>query len=520
LSTLIHLKEPTLRFCHGQHLAHPKDGLTLFGPYTQIPGSLRFGVIGTTEGIALFGRWTARIARYIPAYKGAKFRTKKESEHNKLAHQYYPGFQSAFRILWNDQPEIVCEVPEDSLAEALRIHERHTRVAAVVKTYAKRLTRLHYQSEQKPDLWFVVIPRDVFLYCRPRSDAPKDYLPGTKAEDAAQWDLFVEKEDADSFADEYREALTFKPDFHNQLKARLLKHQIITQILQHDTLEACLRSPDEPLRDVQDPATTSWNVTTSIYYKTRRRPWILSDPREGVCYMGLVFKRLNQNAGGKNACCGAQMFLEDGIGMVFKGALGPWYSEDTRECHLDSAEAGKLLETALKSYADSHDGKPPDEIFVHGSVRFNDAEWQGFSEAAAKRGTRVTGVRIRKLYDGIKLYRRGTMPVLRGTAMIVSPRKAFLWTSGFTPRLNTYPGWNAPNPLDIEICNGDADIETVLRDIMRLTKLNYNNCNFADGLPITLKFASKVGDILTTLPSGEGEGDEEDRTPLPFWHYI
>ena len=94
-------------------------------------------------------------------------------------------------------------------------------------------------------------------------------------------------------------------------------------------------------------------------------------------------------------------------------------------------------------------------------------------------------------------------------------------TAGFTPRLNTYPGWNVPNPLDIELCHGDAKIETVLRDIMRLTKLNYNSCNFADGLPITLKFASKVGDILTTLPLEEG-GDEEDRNPkpLPFWHYI
>jgi len=60
-------------------------------------------------------------------------------------------------------------------------------------------------------------------------------------------------------------------------------------------------------------------------------------------------------------------------------------------------------------------------------------------------------------------------------------------------------------------------------NILRLSKLNYNSCKFADGYPITLKFASKVGDILTTLPPGEGEaeGDDADEyTPLPFWHYI
>ena len=41
--------------------------------------------------------------------------------------------------------------------------------------------------------------------------------------------------------------------------------------------------------------------------------------------------------------------------------------------------------------------------------------------------------------------------------------------------------------------------------------------------PITLKFAGKVGDILTTLPP-EGKDGEDDRQeeykPLPFWHYI
>jgi hypothetical protein len=173
----------------------------------------------------------------------------------------------------------------------------------------------------------------------------------------------------------------------------------------------------------------------------------------------------------------------------------------------------------VSSYADEHGRRPPAEIFIHGMVRFNEAEWAGFSEVAEKHGVRITGVRIRRIYNDIRLFRRGTRPVLRGTALKISERKAFLWTTGFVPRLNTYPGWNVPNPLDIEVCNGEADIETVLKDIMRLTKLNYNNCTFADGLPITLKFASKVGDILTTLPSDDKD-TEENHKPLPFWHYI
>jgi len=36
----------------------------------------------------------------------------------------------------------------------------------------------------------------------------------------------------------------------------------------------------------------------------------------------------------------------------------------------------------------------------------------------------------------------------------------------------------------------------VLRDILGLTKINYNSCNFNDGQPVTVRFANMVGDIL------------------------
>jgi hypothetical protein len=63
----------------------------------------------------------------------------------------------------------------------------------------------------------------------------------------------------------------------------------------------------------------------------------------------------------------------------------------------------------------------------------------------------------------------------------------------------------------------------VLEDVLRLSKLNYNSCKFADGSPITLKFAGAIGDILTTLPPDINDGDDEEveqYKPLPFWHYI
>jgi len=35
--------------------------------------------------------------------------------------------------------------------------------------------------------------------------------------------------------------------------------------------------------------------------------------------------------------------------------------------------------------------------------------------------------------------------------------------------VDCYPGMEVPNPLPIEICQGEANIEVVLRDILALT---------------------------------------------------
>ena len=44
---------------------------------------------------------------------------------------------------------------------------------------------------------------------------------------------------------------------------------------------------------------------------------------------------------------------------------------------------------------------------------------------------------------------------------------------------------------------------TLFKEIMVLTKMNYNNADIADGEPITLKFVRKVGEILSYIPENE-----------------
>lgn len=78
-----------------------------------------------------------------------------------------------------------------------------------------------------------------------------------------------------------------------------------------------------------------------------------------------------------------------------------------------------------------------------------------------------------------------------------------------------YPGWEVLNPLTVELCKGNAPLKTVVSDVVQLTKLNFNTCNYGDGLPVTLRFADSVGEILTAAPAK----DIPD-APLSFRHYI
>ena len=42
----------------------------------------------------------------------------------------------------------------------------------------------------------------------------------------------------------------------------------------------------------------------------------------------------------------------------------------------------------------------------------------------------------------------------------------------------------------------------VMADVLALTEVNHNACDYVSGLPVTLKFADRVGEILAASPRG------------------
>jgi hypothetical protein len=506
---ILHIREPNLEFAHAQTTTHPKDGLFLFGPYNskQKPKEVRLGVIGTQKGIDYFKKWAERLKHRVevpPPGKGEK--------QDRLHLANFPGIEEALGVTFDLGAFVTYPIDPKEIDAATRILNLHEAVSKVAKLFVSKAKRHFTHEERTVDLWMLVIPEIVFERCRPGSK--RVGLPMEKGDfgrkqkkrsDLPLFSQFIDHESEAIFED--------APDFHRHVKAEFLTITP-TQLIRETTIapEEFKNNAGQPLRRTQDRATVAWNLATGLYYKTQPLPpWRLSGVRSGVCYVGLVYKNL-PNDPNNHACCAAQMFLHEGDGVVFRGANGPWKTSEF-EYHLRPDAARDLIKMVLDTYKQKH-GKPPRELFIHGQTYFNDDEWGAFAEAAPKR-TNVVGVRIRTTGGETKLFRDGDYPVLRGTAMILNERNAYLWTNGYLPQLNTYIGPETPNPLFITILRSKAkmpEIGRILKDIMGLTKINYNSCNFNDGLPVTVRFARMVGEVLTM---GAAKGAE--RQPFKFY---
>ena len=497
-------EEPLLEFGYSQTSDNPRDGLFMFGPVVDSgsPKEMRIGIVGTKEGIRLFRNWSDRILRYIPPAVS-------DSPH----HTPFPGFSELFDCTWPSEPVATLEVSAVKIAETIRGDNRRVSIHDTVSLFEEKIVEYLDNEGDDVSVWFVVIPEDVHRYGRPKSFVPRDEVVPSKTRMNSRMATRLLTNQPSLFEEDNAQAEKFRfdPNFHHQLKARLLKYRAVIQIVRETTImgQAELATSDQSRR-LQDDASVAWNLCTTAYFKASGKPWRLADVREGVCYVGVVFKQETNPASEFNACCGAQLFLDSGDGLIFKGAHGNWYKTRTNQFHLEEKDAKELMESVIKYYV-ARRGHPPKEVFIHGRTRFNKDEWRGFCEAVPS-DTKMVAIRITPSQD-IKLYRPGKMPVIRGSGLRMSERKGYLWTKGFIPRLQTYPGREVPNPLGVEVTWGEANLDQVMKDIMGLTKVNFNACIYADGLPVTLRFADAVGEILTAAPVPKG-------APLPFKHYI
>lgn len=497
-----YLGEPSLVFAHGQRAEDPHDGLALFGAVDAEAGLPNHVVIGTPLGVARWHGWGEAMNGPAACVDIGRQRPWPP----------YPGFDVAFGSRW-PEPVRAYTVDAAKLKQAAFLADAHERTYKVANLYLEHLESVG-RLDERPALAVCVVPDDVYTNCRPkkwiaeptdtrRSREEREQVRRIlKDREEGQTRMF---EDTDIFSidDPALEMFDLSPDFRRHLKGRMMQDDLPVQIIRESTLTItdAVRDGlpgDNPLSD------RFWNFGTGVFYKLGRKPWRLDSARDGVCYIGLAYKRAG---GGKTACCAAQLFMDSGDGLVFVGDFGPWYSEERSEFHLTREAARTLLAGALATYA-AQGGRPLEEVFIHARSGLNEAEFAGFREACPA-GVDVVGIRVRKDRSGPRLFRhdqhpdvskRGRYPVLRGVFWQREDRHGHLFTSGFKERIAAYDGWEVPVPLSLTLQHGEADLRVVAADILALTKVNYNACQLGESEPITVKYSDRVGQILLGNP--------------------
>ena len=486
------LREPLLEFWDGGKTNDPFEGLSLFGAYGRSSGPCRHAVVGTASGVSGWMRLCDRLNSFVAC----------EDPSGLKAWPAFPSFEVAFGHQW--QPPVrTYTLDEQELHQAAFRADPHQRASTVVNCYLNEFRKLD-KVDETPGVVVCIVPDHVYKNCRMKSTIPvKDRIASEGLSVETLRKIAEELSDPQGllFPEEDEEVLEaiknfdFSPDFRRHLKAKVMPYGIPVQIIKESTLDVTpqLEAGEPGANPLSDRL---WNLSVGLAYKTGQKPWKLGEAREGVCYVGIAFKKAE--GGARDACCAAQMFLDNGDGTVFVGEFGPWYSPDTKQFELSEDAAYDLLHGTLKTYQEQG-GADLREVFLHCASRVSDEELRGY-ERAVPDGVKLVVCRIRVEKNGPRLFRPGKYPPIRGTLLKRHNRFGLLYTSGFNPIAGTYEGFEVPAPLGISIQHGDTDLEQVARDVLSLTKLNYNACSFGSAVPITILYSQQIGEILLANP--------------------
>jgi hypothetical protein len=244
-----------------------------------------------------------------------------------------------------------------------------------------------------------------------------------------------------------------------------------------------------------------------MYFKADGLPWGPVGLPPATCFVGVSFFRPLGSASTLRASV-VQAFDENGDGLILRGHDFHWdEARDGKTPHLSEDLAAKLIEMVLERYKTERKQQPR-RVVVHKASRFEDAERKGF-EAALSAVDQFDLLAVHPVSD-TRLIRAGTRPPLRSTSFTAGD-EAFLYTTGYISELGRYPHGHVPSPLLIADHIGDTPVEQLQREILTLTKMNWNSANMHGLMPITLRFSRLVGDVLREIP--------EDQTPEPKYKY-
>lgn len=470
------LPEPELEFAAGARHVDPRFGIADYGPVDlRAPGSPReisVGIVGPSEGIVGARTWLERCRDPIAA---------KPSNKSPRLFRDFPGFSpsATYRSSLTFDETLTRAIPNKTLSKAMS-KAGSLAVVEAVDIYAQEILDLASTNRC-----------DVILCARP--DGLEDDQRPQRTEEEALEGPSVEVD-------------MRSVDFRDLLKARLLGAAPPLQLIRSSTWDPTRAKPSSGgkrrgmPRQMQDEATRAWNLHTAFYYKAGGVPWRLvrSSTDLSTLFVGVSF--FHTSDGGHVHTSVAQVFNERGDGVVVRG--GPAArKKDDRQPHLSEADSQALLGEALAVYRREH-GNFPARVVLHKTSEFDDPEIRGFEAAADAYSIDHLDLIWIQSSEGMRLFRKGDHAVLRGTLVNVEEGRAVLFTRGTIDFYRLYPGMYVPAPLGVRVALAEHTAGTLAAEILALSKMNWNQSQLDGRLPITLRAAARVANVIKHVPPG------------------
>lgn len=237
-----------------------------------------------------------------------------------------------------------------------------------------------------------------------------------------------------------------------------------------------------------------------MYYKAGGTPWrLLRSPTDlSTLFIGVSFFHTPERNSVHTSV--AQVFNERGDGVVVRGGPAARQKSD-RQPHLAEPYARELLGDALAVYRREHHTFPARAV-LHKTSEYDDAEISGFMGAADSLGIEHLDLIWVQSSERIRLFRHGDHAVLRGTFVQLEQRRAILYTRGTIDFYRLYPGMYVPAPLGLRVAFAEYDIEYLAKEVLCLSKMNWNQSQLDGRLPITLRAAARVANVLKHVSPG------------------
>jgi hypothetical protein len=460
-----YIPEPDLLFANKVRFKDPKVGLYLFGPYGQYADAsvvnitANAAIIGTSQSIGNLLALFNHLHNRIPA--------------NSVGGVDFPGLglegRLRFDVRFDEQWQET--IDKANIDECRSKGKRTDRALYLLDLIDERLASLH-QKQPNPDLVFITLPVELIKMCT---------MPG-------QIGLTITLAHRRFGATPTEDQVQGDYDFHNIIKVMGMKHRLPTQFILPTTLDLGRKL------FVQDLATRAWNLSVAAYYKSKGIPWKLAELDLGTCYAGVSFYRECTSEGKQTMRASvAQVFLASGETLILRGDPFESPDSDTRP-HMNVQQAQSLRDQIVRAYKWSHKEQPPERLVIHKSSEFTSEEVKGFMEGenAVKQTDLLTLTQ-----SPVDWYRNGGYPIVRGSVVKVSNSEYYIFTLGYIPQLQTFPKPGIPFPVRVRVANLDSPERKMCREVLSLTRLNWNNADFCDQMPITISASDRIGDILS-----------------------